>query len=108
RDRSTGNLRPGSGSRGAPSAECRLRPSVRCSSCFWAARFRGGFWLTGWLRSFRAQAVTQATGLAVGQGAGLAAVGLAAVGLAAVGLAGFEPATPGTQSQCASKLRYSP
>ena len=26
----------------------------------------------------------------------------------AVGLAGFEPATPGTQSQCASKLRYSP
>lgn len=25
-----------------------------------------------------------------------------------VGLAGFEPTTPGTQSQCATKLRYSP
>ena len=29
-------------------------------------------------------------------------------GRTTVGLAGFEPATPGTQSQCASKLRYSP
>ena len=29
-------------------------------------------------------------------------------GLDQVGLAGFEPTTPGTQSQCATKLRYSP
>ena len=34
--------------------------------------------------------------------------GRTAPGRPSVGLAGFEPTTPGTQSQCATKLRYSP